>query len=95
MGENHPSTSRLSIPLSSTTPGYNNIMVSSTNLAAKAIVNKRQGTVNQPINSSRCQITSLEVYRGREQAIGISYDGFSFGNGSNLEVSIHVLERNF
>ena len=82
------STSRLSIPLSSTMPGCNT--VSSTCPPLQAIVNKRQETVNQPINSSHCHISSLEVYRGREQAISISYNGFALGNESNLEVSIDI-----
>lgn len=80
MGDPHSeSTSQLSIPLM---PGCSS--------TCSAIVNKRQETVNQPINSSRCQISSLEVYRGREQAISISYNGFTLGNESNLEVSIDI-----
>ena len=76
--------------MSSTTPGYS---ANGTSLGAKAIVNRRQESENQPINSSRCQIASLEVYRGREQAIAISHNGFSLGNGSNLEVSTLVLRE--
>ena len=34
------------------------------------------------VNSSICQISSLEVYRGREEAIKISHQGFSLNNGS-------------
>ena len=75
------STSQLSIHLSSTMPGCN---------TCPAIVSK---TVNQPIDSSHCQISSLEVYRGRKQAISISYNGFSLGNESNLEVSIDKEEK--
>ena len=68
-------------------PGY------TVNPGAKAIVNERQGSLNRPINSSRCRIASLEVYRGREQAISINYSGFSLGNGSSLEVSIRVYTK--
>ena len=41
----------------------------------------------QPVNSSFCQISSLEVYRGREQAIEISYQGFSLSGSGSIEVS--------
>ena len=85
-GPHSESTSQLLIPLSSTMPGCTT--VSSTCPALQAIVNKRQGTVNEPINSSHCQISSLEVYRGREQAISISYNGFSLRTRSKREVSI-------
>ena len=41
-------------------------------------------STKQPVNSSFCNISNLEVYRGREQAVEINYnDGFSLnGNGS-------------
>ena len=41
----------------------------------------------QPVNSSFCQISSLEVYRGREQAIEISHEGFSLNGSGSIEVS--------
>ena len=41
---------------------------------------------NQTLNSGFCQISSLEVHRGREQAIEISHQGFSLGNSGSIEV---------
>ena len=41
---------------------------------------------NQMLNSSSCHISSLEVYRGREQAIEISSEGFFLNNNSNIVV---------
>ena len=42
---------------------------------------------DQPVNSSFCQITSLEVYRGKKQAIQISNDGFSLSINGTVDVS--------
>ena len=39
------------------------------------------------VNDSSCHIASLEVYRGKEQAIEISHDGFSLGDRGTIEVS--------
>ena len=44
--------------------------------------------VDQLVNSSHCSISSLEVYRGREEAIEIGHDGFSLSNNSNIEVTV-------
>ena len=41
---------------------------------------------DQPVNSSVCHISSLEVYRGREQAIEISHQGFSLSSNGTIEV---------
>ena len=40
----------------------------------------------QALNNSFCQVASLEVYRGREQAIEISHDGFSLNDNGSIEV---------
>ena len=40
---------------------------------------------NQPVDNC-CHIDSLEVYRGREQAIEISHDGFSLTENGIVEV---------
>ena len=49
---------------------------------------------NQTLNSSFCQISSLEVYRGREQAIEISQQGFSLSENGTIQVHqlYHVIE---
>ena len=44
------------------------------------------------VNGSYCNIVSLEVYRGREQAIEISYNGLSLSDTGTIEVSMHSQE---
>ena len=39
------------------------------------------------VNSSVCHISTLEVYRGREQAFKISHRGFTLSNNSAIEVT--------
>ena len=46
---------------------------------------------NYLVNSSFCYISSLEVYRGREQVIEISHQGFSLNSNGNIEV--HVIKK--
>ena len=41
---------------------------------------------NQMVNSSFCIVSSLEVYRGREQAIEIGHQGFSPCDNGSIEV---------
>ena len=41
---------------------------------------------NQSVNGSFCNISSLEVYRGREQAIEISHRGFFIGDNGSIKV---------
>ena len=43
---------------------------------------------DQLVNSSLCQISSLEVYRGRDRAIEISHQGFSLGENGSIKVLI-------
>ena len=45
---------------------------------------------DEAINSSVCQIASLEVYRGRKQAISINYRGFSMSDSGAIEVSHEI-----
>ena len=40
----------------------------------------------EQVNGSVCQISSLEVYRGRDQAIEISHQGFSLSGSGTIEV---------
>ena len=49
------------------------------------------------VNGSTCQISSLVVYRGREQAVEISHQGFSLTDDGTIKVhsqhyewSLHV-----
>ena len=44
---------------------------------------------DQLVNNSLCHIASLEVYRGREQVINISYNGFSLGDNGTIEVKMN------
>lgn len=46
---------------------------------------------NQSVNSSFCNISSLEVYRGMEQAIEISHQGFSLGDNGSIEVRMRIV----
>ena len=41
---------------------------------------------DQQVNSSFCHIASLEVYRGREQAIEINHHGFTLNTSGAIEV---------
>ena len=43
---------------------------------------------NQPVNSSFCNISNLEVYRGKEQAIEISHQGFFINDSGSIEVRV-------
>ena len=43
--------------------------------------------INQPVNGSLCQITSLQVYRGKKHGTKISHCGFSLSNEGTLEVN--------
>ena len=45
---------------------------------------------DQLVNSSFCNISSLEVYRGREEAIEISHEGFSLNKNGNIEVEVII-----
>ena len=47
---------------------------------------------DQLVNSSLCQISSLEVYRGRDRAIEISHQGFSLSENGSIKVycSLHA-----
>ena len=40
----------------------------------------------QPVRSAFCHISSLEVYRGRNEAINIRHDGFHLNQRGNIEV---------
>ena len=48
-------------------------------------------STKKQVNNSVCRISSLEVYRGREQAIEIGHDGFSLGNSGTIEVNNHCI----
>ena len=62
-------------------------------MIADAVVALRGRAENTRLNSSTCQISSLEVYRGREQVIEISHQGFSLSdNGSTIKV-IYTISR--
>ena len=41
---------------------------------------------HQPVNTSVCSISSLEVYRGRRQVTEIRYDGFSLTDRGIVQV---------
>ena len=43
-------------------------------------------STSEQVNSSHCHISSLEVYRGRKQAIEISYEGFFLSENGTIKV---------
>jgi hypothetical protein len=45
---------------------------------------------NQTVNNNICNVSSLEVYRGREQGIEISYQGFSLSDNGSIEVRCKI-----
>ena len=45
----------------------------------------------EQVNSSVCNISSLEVYRGRKKAIEISHNGFSLSERATIEVLRHAV----
>ena len=51
------------------------------------IVSIINGT-HQLVNGSVCQISSLEVYRGRSQITEISYDGLSLSGNGTVKVKV-------
>jgi hypothetical protein len=58
------------------------------NNVADAVVTLRGTAEHTQLNSSTCQISiaSLEVYRGRQQAIEISHQGFSLSDNGTIQV---------
>ena len=43
-------------------------------------------STNRPVNSAFCHITSLEVYRGRNETTKIRHDGFHLNQRGAIEV---------
>ena len=56
-------------------------------LTDATIVSITNGT-HQLVNGSVCQISSLEVYRGRSQITVISYDGLSLSGSGTVKVNL-------
>ena len=56
-----------------------------------AVVALRGIAEHTQLNSSICHISSLEVYRGREQAIEISHGGFSLSSNGTIKVYIILI----
>ena len=52
------------------------------------VVKHQPQCCSQPVlvNNTMCNISSLEVYRGREQTIEISYEGFSLAENGMFKV---------
>ena len=60
----------------------------STNDQSGMVVMYEPQCCSQPVtvNNTLCNISSLEVYRGREQAIEISHEGFSLTENGVFKV---------
>ena len=67
----------------SSTTGGQTIASNSDDIGAALVVHK---TTQMPANNSLCNISSLAVYRGREQSYEISKDGFSLSKSGTIEV---------
>ena len=57
-----------------------------TNIVTDSSITVIYNEANRSVNNSFCNISSLEVYRGREQTIVISHDGFSLSDNGTIEV---------
>ena len=58
--------------------------ISSTNIRTNVTVITR--STEKQVNSAVCGISSLEVYRGREQATEINHTGFALDDSGTFEV---------
>ena len=73
--------------LNSSTVSTNAVTLNSQRIdVADAVVVLKDQQMQINNNGSFCAISSLEVYRGRDQAIEINYQGFSLGDGGIIEV---------
>ena len=73
------------IPSANVCSQYSAITYEDTNFKEHVVIFGFNGT-NQTVNGSFCTISSLEVYRGREQATEISHQGFSLSHNGSIEV---------
>ena len=67
----------------SSTTGGQTIASNGDDIIAALVVHR---TTQMPVNNSLCNISCLEVYRGRQQSYDISIDGFSFSWSGTIEV---------
>ena len=65
------------LTLGQTTSGYE---------ITNAAVTFKNHSAIEKVNSTVCHISTLEVYRGRDQAIEIRHSGFSLGDNGSIEV---------
>ena len=75
-----------------TTEALNSTLVDALVIVANSVTSNCQLASNDPA----CSVSSLEVYRGREEAIEISHEGFSLSDKGTIEVknlnsTIHVI----
>ena len=57
-----------------------------TNIVTDSSITVIYNEANRSVNNNFCNISSLGVYRGREQTIMISHDGFSLSDNGTIEV---------
>ena len=85
------STSRLllNITMASTaTTAQTTSMHNKDDIIVDAVVAFKSREEPVQVNGSVCQISSLEVYRGREEAIEISHQEFSLSDNGTIQVCI-------
>ena len=80
-----PMNSTFFIPTAAIDSQYSAIITVNDGSKKHVLIFGFNGT-NQSVNSSFCNISSLEVYRGRKQAIKISHQGFSLGDNGSVQV---------
>jgi hypothetical protein len=59
------------------------------NTVAKAVINFRDPQQRNISLLSNCHVTSLEVYRGKQQTTKIRHNDFNITKQRNIEVSHH------
>ena len=62
------------------------LAMNNNNIIADAVVALRGTAEHTQLNTSTCQISSLEVYQGKELAIEISHQGISLSNNGTIQV---------
>ena len=75
-------------PINSTTPykTAKTLITRYASILTDAVIKKKES--NETVNSSLCTISSLEVYRGRGQAIAIEHSVFILSDSGTIKVRI-------
>ena len=80
-----PQLLRLTVRTVNKTSALETISSNNSTYTNATVILRSRGEYVQ-VNHSVCNISSLEVYRGKEQAIEINKEGFSLGSSGTIEV---------